>query len=112
MLQRVSSARDGHLMERFLHNLAASIAVGKLIIVSTPNASTTVIPNPVPSRLKHEALINRLIQCESSGRNISHMDSNNRMSDGILQFNRGPNNTLEGGTSEEMCAVQGFRGTR
>ncbi len=42
----------------------------------------------------------KLIQCESQGASISRPDSNGRMSDGILQFNRGPLDTLQISTWE------------
>lgn len=44
----------------------------------------------------------KLIQCESDWVNISRPDSNNRISDGLLQFNRGASNILGSGTWADM----------
>jgi hypothetical protein len=86
--------------------LASSLAT--LTLVATASVSqieAVAIPKPP---LKHEAIINRLIHCESSGANVSRPDSDGINSDGILQFHRGPKNTLEGGTWEEMSRRSGI----
>jgi hypothetical protein len=56
----------------------------------------------VPGTVKNVAIIEKLIQCESQGVNISRPDSNNLVSDGILQFNRGPSDILGSGTWGDM----------
>jgi hypothetical protein len=43
--------------------------------------------------------------------NISRPDSNGRISDGILQFNRGPKDTLAGGTWEAFSKASGITGS-
>lgn len=61
--------------------------------------------------LKNAKLIDRLIQCESSGRNISRPDSDGINSDGILQFHRGKHNTMDGGTLQDMSRRSGITGS-
>jgi hypothetical protein len=43
-----------------------------------------------------------LISCESQGVNVSRPDSNDPVSDGILQFNRGASNVIGTGTWADM----------
>jgi hypothetical protein len=43
--------------------------------------------------------------------NISRPDSDDINSDGILQFHRGPKNTMEGGTWEDMSRRSGIHGS-
>lgn len=89
----------------------AAIAFTSLSCV-VPASHIEVKPNaPVIKPLKHEAVINRLIACESSGVNISRPDSNGRISDGILQFNRGPSNVLGSGTWAHMSALSNIKGS-
>jgi hypothetical protein len=54
--------------------------------------------------------IEKLIQCESQGANVSRLDSNGRISDGILQFNRGPLNTLVSSTWATFSEASGITG--
>jgi hypothetical protein len=56
----------------------------------------------VPGPIKNAAIIEKLIQCESQGVNVSRPDSNNLISDGILQFNRGASDVLGTGTWADM----------
>lgn len=58
----------------------------------------------VPFEVRNRHIIEKLIQCESSGINISREDSNKVDSHGILQFN---------GTStwEEMSRKSGIKGS-
>ncbi len=65
----------------------------------------------VPFEVKHKATIEKLIQCESGGRNISVPDSDGLISDGILQFHRGPADTYSGGTWEDFSRASGITGS-
>ena len=65
----------------------------------------------VPFEVKNKAAIEKLIQCESRGMNISRPDSDGIMSDGILQFHRGPADTLAGGTWEDFSQASGITGS-
>lgn len=56
----------------------------------------------VPFAVQNVSVIEKLIGCESQGVNVSRPDSNGRISDGILQFNRGPADTLGSGTWADM----------
>ena len=66
-----------------------------------------VVPFPVHNKRP----IERLIQCESGGRNISKPDSDGITSDGILQFHRGPFDTMDGGTWEDFSRQSGITGS-
>lgn len=55
--------------------------------------------------------IEKLIQCESQGQNVSRPDSNGRESDGLLQFNRGPSDIMGSGTWADMEARFDFYGS-
>ena len=84
--------------------------------VAPPIRMETFISGPrwrysLPFAVKNKATIEKLIQCESSGRNISRPDSDGLMSDGILQFHRGPTDTLAGGTWEDFSQASGIRGS-
>lgn len=65
----------------------------------------------VPFEVKHKDTIEKLIQCESGGRNISEPDSDGLTSDGILQFHRGPADTYSGGTWEDFSRASGITGS-
>jgi hypothetical protein len=58
----------------------------------------------VPGTVKNLADIEKLIQCESQGVNVSRPDSDGIISDGILQFHRG-------GTWQEMSRLSGIKGS-
>jgi hypothetical protein len=65
----------------------------------------------VPFAVKNKATIEKLIQCESRGMNISRPDSDGIMSDGILQFHRGPADTLASSTWEDFSQASGITGS-
>jgi hypothetical protein len=65
----------------------------------------------VPFTVKNKAIIEKLIQCESRGMNISRPDSDGITSDGILQFHRGPTDTLTRGTWEDFSQASGITGS-
>jgi len=65
----------------------------------------------VPFAVKNKAIIERLIQCESRGMNISGPDSDGIVSDGILQFHRGPTDTLASSTWEDFSQASGITGS-
>jgi hypothetical protein len=76
----------------------------------------TVISGPqwayaVPFAVRNRATIEKLIQCESRGMNISRPDADGIMSDGILQFHRGPTGTMVGGTWEDFSRASGITGS-
>ena len=61
--------------------------------------------------VKNKAIIEKLIQCESRGMNISQPDADGIMSDGILQFHRGPTDGMAGGTWEDFSQASGIMGS-
>jgi len=65
----------------------------------------------VPFAVKNKGTIEKLIQCESRGMNISRPDSDGIMSDGILQFHRGPADTLASSTWEDFSQASGITGS-
>lgn len=65
----------------------------------------------VPFAVKNKATIEKLIECESRGRNVSRPDDDGIMSDGILQFHRGPADTLDRGTWEDFSRASGIKGS-
>lgn len=65
----------------------------------------------VPFDVKNKVAIEKLIQCESRGMNISRPDTDGIMSDGILQFHRGPTDTMAGGTWEDFSRMSGIAGS-
>jgi hypothetical protein len=65
----------------------------------------------VPFDVKNKATIEKLIQCESQGMNISRPDTDGIMSDGILQFHRGPTDTMARGTWEDFSRASGIKGS-
>jgi hypothetical protein len=56
----------------------------------------------VPFPVQNTATLETLVSCESQGVNVSRPDSNHLVSDGILQFNRGPSDLLGSGTWADM----------
>ena len=104
------------MIEKLLYLLFLSLPFVTLIqtVLARPEESTVTRPIPVETFLsgprweyrlsfavKNKATIEKLIQCESRGMNVSRPDSDGIMSDGILQFHRGPSDTLAGGTWED-----------
>jgi hypothetical protein len=84
--------------------------------VARPIRMETFISGPrwgysLPFAVKNKATIQKLIQCESGGMNVSRPDSDGIISDGILQFHRGPADTLAGGTWEDFSQASGIRGS-
>jgi hypothetical protein len=75
-------------------------------VVSGPQFTYTV-----PFAVKNKAAIGKLIECESRGMNVSRPDDDGIMSDGILQFHRGPGDTLAGGTWEDFSRASGIKGS-
>jgi hypothetical protein len=76
----------------------------------------TVLSGPrwafaVPFAVTNKTDIERLIECESGGRNVSEPDSDGITSDGILQFHRGPTDTLSNGTWEDFSRASGLTGS-
>jgi hypothetical protein len=65
----------------------------------------------VPFVVKNKETIEKLIQCESSGVNISRVDSGGIFSDGILQFHRGPQNTMASSTWESFSKASHISGS-
>jgi hypothetical protein len=63
-------------------------------------------------RVENVAAIEKLIQCESQGVNISRPDSDGIISDGILQFHRSSTNAPVGsGTWAWMSSLSGIQGS-
>jgi hypothetical protein len=63
-------------------------------------------------RVEHVADIEKLIQCESQGVNISRPDSDGIISDGILQFHRSSKSASVGsGTWAWMSSLSGIKGS-
>ena len=84
--------------------------------VATQTSFETVISGPqwsytVPFAVRNKTTIEKLIQCESRGMNVSRSDDDGIMSDGILQFHRGPKDTLAGGTWEDFSRASGITGS-
>jgi hypothetical protein len=81
---------------------------------STP--TETVLSGPgwtyaVPFAVSNKADIQTLIACESGGRNISEPDTDGITSDGILQYHRGPADTMSNGTWEDFSRASGIGGS-
>jgi hypothetical protein len=87
------------------------------ILVSPPHPTTATTlagknwAYTVPFEVKNKAAIQKLIQCESSGINISRPDNDGIVSDGILQFHRGPLNTMQSSTWEFFSKASGIAGS-
>ena len=65
----------------------------------------------VPFEVQNKAEIEKLIDCESAGLNVSGPDSDGLISDGILQFHRGPEDTLTRSTWEDFSKASGIAGS-
>lgn len=65
----------------------------------------------VPFPVNHKQQIQELIQCESGGQNISLPDTDGITSDGILQFHRGPDDTMSRGTWDDFSKASGISGS-
>jgi hypothetical protein len=79
-------------------------------------AGETVLSGPrweytVPFAVTNKTDIERLIECESGGRNLSEPDSDGITSDGVLQFHRGPADTLSRSTWEDFSRASGLTGS-
>jgi hypothetical protein len=84
--------------------------------VTRQQSHETVLSGPqwiytVPFTVTNKAEIEKLIQCESGGMNISERDSDGIISDGILQFHRGPTDTLTSSTWEDFSRASGITGS-
>jgi hypothetical protein len=84
--------------------------------VARQTPAETVISGPrwafvVPFAVTNKKDIERLIQCETGGRNISAPDSDGIISDGVLQFHRGPGDTLSNSTWEDFSRASGLTGS-
>lgn len=114
------------MIEKLLYLLFLSLPFVTLIqtVLARPEESTVTRPIPVETFLsgprweyrlafavQNQAAIEKLIQCESHGMNVSRPDSDGIMSDGILQFHRGPSDTLAGGTWEDFSQASGITGS-
>jgi hypothetical protein len=81
-------------------------AVPQETVLSGPQWAYTV-----PFGVENKADIEKLIQCESRGLNVSGPDSDGIISDGILQFHRGPTDTLTSSTWEDFSRASGISGS-
>ncbi len=84
--------------------------------VTRQQPQETVLSGPqwtytVPFIVTNKAEIEKLIQCESRGINISERDSDGIISDGILQFHRGPTDSLASSTWEDFSRASGIIGS-
>ena len=61
-------------------------------------------------KIKNEETIKKLIKCESNYQIVSRPDSDGIISDGILQFHRGKDDTIETGTWGEWSRESGIQG--
>ena len=118
--------RSAPIIEKLFYLLFLSLPFITLIqtVLARPDEYTvtrrmpqeTFISGPqwaytVPFAVKNKASIEKLIQCESRGMNISRPDTDGIMSDGILQFHRGPTGTLARGTWEDFSRASGITGS-
>jgi len=118
--------RSTPIIEKLLYLLFLSLPFVTLIqtvlaradeyTVTRPIALETFISGPrwgyaLPFAVKNKATIEKLIQCESRGMNVSRPDSDGIMSDGILQFHRGPTDTLAGSTWKDFSQASGITGS-
>jgi hypothetical protein len=114
------------MIEKLLYLLFLSLPFVTLIqtVLARPEESMVARPIPLetflsgprweyrlPFAVQNKATIEKLIQCESRGMNVSRPDSDGIMSDGILQFHRGPADTLAGGTWEDFSQASGITGS-
>jgi hypothetical protein len=84
--------------------------------VTRETPAETILSGPrwsfvVPFAVTNKTDIERLIECESGGRNISAPDTDGIISDGVLQFHRGPGDTLSSSTWEDFSRASGLRGS-
>lgn len=125
-LKRQQGQWSATFIEKLCYVLFLSLPFITLIqtVLARPHESVAIQPMPpvtfvsgpqwtyqVPFTVQNKAIIEKLIQCESGGVNISRPDSDGIMSDGILQFHRGPKDTLAGGTWEDFSQASGIRGS-
>ena len=118
--------RSAPIIEKLLYLVFLSLPFVTLIqtVLARPDGYTVTRPIPLetfisgprwgyalPFAVKNKAIIEKLIQCESRGMNVSRPDSDGIMSDGILQFHRGPTDTLAGGTWEDFSQASGITGS-
>jgi len=118
--------RCATFVEKLCYVLFLSLPFVTLIqtVLARPHESSTAPQAPletflsgpqwayeVPFAVKNKATIEKLIQCESRGMNISGPDSDGIISDGILQFHRGPRDTLAGSTWEDFSQESGITGS-
>ena len=86
--------------------LAATAPIPRETLISGPQWSYTV-----PFAVRNKTTIEKLIQCESRGMNMSRPDDDGIMSDGILQFHRGSKDSMAGGTWEDFSRASGITGS-
>ena len=96
--------------------LLQSLLARPVAYTAAPLPRETVVSGPqwaytVPFALRNKGLIEKLIQCESRGRNVSEREPDGLISDGILQFHRGPRDTLADGTWEDFSRASGMNGS-
>lgn len=114
------------IIEKLLYLLFLSLPFVTLIQTVLARADEYTVTRPIPLEtflsgprwgyelpfaVKNKATIEKLIQCESGGMNVSRPDSDGIMSDGILQFHRGPTDTLAGSTWEDFSQASGITGS-
>lgn len=100
----------------FLAFLALAIVKPATYPVLAQSTLTTQISGKnwhytVPFEVKNKETIEKLIQCESQGINITKPDSDGRYSFGILQFHAGPTNTMQSSTWELFSKASGITGS-
>jgi hypothetical protein len=120
------AGRSGTIVEKLLLGLFLALPLVTLVQTllartgeynaARPAMSETVLAGPrweyvVPFAVSNKKDIERLIECESGGRNISELDSDGVISDGVLQFHRGPKDTLSNGTWEDFSRASGLTGS-
>jgi hypothetical protein len=92
---------------RWLHARAITVSRPESLVRTTLAGKTWAYT--VPFAVHNAQTIEKLIQCESQGVNISRPDSDGLISDGILQFHRGPLNTLASSTWESFSKARHIR---
>ncbi|MGA7523903.1 MAG: hypothetical protein WBW84_15735 [Acidobacteriaceae bacterium] len=100
----------------FLAFLAPFFFPGAAYSVQPSKAPQTIISGhgwsyTIPFAVHNVSDIEKLIQCESQGVNVSRVDSDGIYSDGILQFHRGPLDTLQSSTWEAFSKASGITGS-
>jgi len=100
-----------------LVTLIQSVFARTVAYVATAEApQQTILAGPgwtfvVPFAVTNKQDIEELIQCESGGQNVSKPDTDGITSDGILQFHRGPDDTMSRGTWEDFSKASGLGGS-